>query len=696
MNPPVQPQDHGAAVIQPSAFQPLGSAEPGPPRKSHPGRWLLAACALVFTLIMLFLLSARSLQVVVTAQAPADVSIDGLALAFGNRFLLRPGNYTVRASAEGYHPLETPVTVDERDNQTLQLELKLLPGLVSIDSKPPGASVQIDGVNVGKTPLRDLSVEAGARTVALALERYLPLTQPLEVTGRSVRQQLELALAPGWADVSIDSKPAGASILVDGEALGTTPATLPLMGGERQLILQLPAYADAQQALLVTPGKPLQLKTIELQPAPGILKLTSVPSGANVTLDGEFHGQTPMDLEVSPGKVHRLAVFKPGYRRYNGTVELPAAGRDSRSVTLSAELGEVRFKISPANAVLKINGKVRGTGSQTLSLPAFEHLVEISLPGHTTVSRRVTPRPGLQQLVEANLLGAQEAAAARPAGNKAEITTALGQTLLLFKPADSPLADFTMGASRREPGRRANEVMYPVSLRRPFYLQTTEVTNAQFRQYQSGHNSGQVDGNSLNRDQQPAVQVSWQQAAAFANWLSKREGLPAFYQESNGISTGFKPAATGYRQPSEAEWAWAARASGANLLKFPWGDAFPPPANSLENYADESSARVTGRALAGYNDAAVVSAPVGSYKPNQNRLYDMGGNVAEWVHDVYRIPPANGATEVDPLGSQGGDNYALRGASWSHSKIGELRLSYRDYGQAGRDDVGFRLARYAE
>ena len=250
-------------------------------------------------------------------------------------------------------------------------------------------------MDVGKTPLQDLSVEAGARTVALALERYLPQTQPLEVTGRSVRQQLKLELAPGWADVTIDSKPAGASILVDGETAGTTPATLQIMGGERQLILQLPAYADAQQALLITPGKPQQLKTIELQPAAGVLKLSSAPSGANVTLDGEFQGQTPMNLEVSPDKVHRLAVFKPGYRRYNGTVQLPAAGQDSRTVTLSAELGEVRFNISPASAVLKIDGKVRGTGSQTLSLPAFEHSVEISLPGHTTVTppRHPAPRP---------------------------------------------------------------------------------------------------------------------------------------------------------------------------------------------------------------------------------------------------------------------------------------------------------------
>jgi len=275
------------------------------------------------------------------------------------------------------------------------------------------------------------------------------------------------------------------------------------------------------------------------------------------------------------------------------------------------------------------------------------------------------------------------------------VTTPLGQTLLLFDPAASPLSNFTMGASRREPGRRANEVLHPVALTRPFYLQTTEVTNAEFRQFQAGHNSGQVASNSLNQERQPAVQVSWQQAAAFCNWLSAKEGLPPFYREENGVITGFRPEATGYRLPSEAEWAWAARASGSILLRFPWGDAFPPT-QAVENYADAASAYVTGRSLNGYQDGHVVSAPVASLKPNQHRLYDMGGNVAEWVHDVYSIPPANGATRQDPLGSQTGDNYVIRGASWSHSKLSELRLAYRDYGQAGRDDVGFRIARYAE
>jgi formylglycine-generating enzyme required for sulfatase activity len=228
-----------------------------------------------------------------------------------------------------------------------------------------------------------------------------------------------------------------------------------------------------------------------------------------------------------------------------------------------------------------------------------------------------------------------------------------------------------------------------------FYLQTTEVTNAQFRQFLAEHNSGQVQGNSLNREHQPAVQVSWQQAASFSNWLSRREGLPPFYREQQGIIIGFDPDATGYRLPTEAEWAWASRVKGEELQTFSWGEDFPPPANT-ENLADASSAYVTGRVLNDYRDGHVVSAPVGSFQPNHHGLYDIGGNVAEWMHNVYAIPAASAVLQVDPLGAQQGDNYAIRGASWALGRRSELRLSYRDYGAAGRDDVGFRLARYAE
>ena len=680
------------SIIAPSAFEPLSAGGSAPAPKKSPRRWIPLATGAVFVLIMGFLLTARSLEIRVVAENESEISISGgLYLPFGGRYLLSGGDYQVSATAPGYHPLISEVTIADEDNQILELILQPLPGRLTFLSQPPGAKIFIDGELLGATPLDDQAVEAGEHILLVSAERYLPEEQALSVTGRDLPQQLEVALAPAWAEVSIATSPAGANILADGEALGSSPAVVQLLQGERQLILQKEGFADWQQDLDITAGDAQDLGTVVLTPASGLLQLSSTPAGSNVTVDGEFRGQTPLTLELSPGRGHRISVFKPGYRRHNRSVEMAAGENNSSNVKLTAQLGEVLFNISPAEAIIRINGKPRGTGSQTLSLPAFEQSIEIALAGYATVRQRITPRPGLQQAVNVSLQTERESRLSRI---KPELTTALGQTLLLFNPAEAN-GDFTMGASRREPGRRANEVLHPVSLTRMFYMQTTEVTNAQFRLFLSSHNSGQIEGNSLNREHQPAVQISWQQAAQFCNWLSKREGLPPFYQQTNGIVTGFSANATGYRLPSEAEWAWAARVDNGVLNKFPWGDSFPPT-TPVENYADNTSAYVTGVILNGYTDGQVVTATVANYPPNHNKLYDMGGNVAEWVHDVYSIPPANGSTRIDPLGAQSGDNYVLRGASWTQSKISDLRLAHRDYGQAGRDDLGFRLARYAE
>ena len=218
------------------------------------------------------------------------------------------------------------------------------------------------------------------------------------VTGRQIPQQLSVDLQPAWAQLSLSSEPAGADILVDGEIVGVTPTVLEVIQGDRQLMLQLPTFAGWQQDLAVTAGQPQDLGTIQLLPAAGLLQLASIPNGANVTLDGEFQGQTPLELEITPGRPHRLAVFRPGYRRHSEAVELAAAAVEARTIRLRAQLGEVRFSISRPCRIA-VNGKPRGKGSQTLSLPAVAQSVEISLDGYATVTPGDTP-PGLQQLVE--------------------------------------------------------------------------------------------------------------------------------------------------------------------------------------------------------------------------------------------------------------------------------------------------------
>jgi formylglycine-generating enzyme required for sulfatase activity len=87
---------------------------------------------------------------------------------------------------------------------------------------------------------------------------------------------------------------------------------------------------------------------------------------------------------------------------------------------------------------------------------------------------------------------------------------------------------------------------------------------------------------------------------------------------------------------------------------------------------------------------------VGTFPANALGIYDGGGNVAEWVQDYYSVPtPGQVTPVVDPAGPERGANRVIRGSSWRHAGITELRFSYRDYGNTGRVDVGFRIAKQA-
>ena len=678
-----EPQDR----IQPAAFAPLDDQEQAPRWRARPLQLALAAVLCLFAIALWYLFTARS--VLITFE-PENTSLDidgGLHLKVGGRYLLRGGAYDLFMEADGHYPVQELLEVGEDDSQSYHFELQRLPGILGFDIQPHGARITIDGELLGVSPLSDMDIPAGTRELQLHAERYKPLAQEIEVAGMRQRQQFQFSLEPAWAVISLDSTPGGATVLVDGEARGTTPAQIEILEGEHQLGLQLARHRSWQRNLKVVAQEDQDLPKVKMSPADGLLQLSSNPGRANVTVDGEYAGQTPLQIELEPGSVHRIAVFKPGYSNAQRRLSLEPEEERELHLNLKPQLGEVLVKVIPEDASISINGKRVGNGSRNLSLPAYEQTLSVSREGYREHRQRFTPRKGLSQVLTVRLLSEAEA---RLADLKPRITTAGGQNMRLFTPGD-----FTMGASRREPGRRANEVLHPVSLTRMFYLGEKEVSNAEFRRYRASHSSGRVQGESLDGDRQPVVMVSWNDAALFCNWLSEKEKLPAFYQVENGLVIGFNPSSHGYRLPSEAEWAWAARAEGEQLRKFSWGDRFPPN-QVVDNFADKSSATITGRVISGYDDGYTLTAPTGSFNPNHKRLHDMGGNVAEWVHDVYAIPSTSGIADRDPLGAQQGSNYVIRGASWAQGTVTELRLSFRDYGNKPRDDVGFRIARYAE
>ena len=237
-------------------------------------------------------------------------------------------------------------------------------------------------------------------------------------------------------------------------------------------------------------------------------------------------------------------------------------------------------------------------------------------------------------------------------------------------------------------------MLVPVVISSPFFIGVREVTNREFNKFRKNHISGEGLHPSLAGDLNPVVNISWADAVEYCNWLSTQEGLTLAYEKKFEQWQAVTPVPDGYRLPTEAEWVWAIRYQGRSSAQaFPWGSRLPPRKES-GNYADRSAVELVPSILPGFDDGYASTSPVGTFPGNALGIYDGGGNVAEWVQDYYSVPtPGQVDPITDPTGPARGANRVIRGSSWRHSGVTELRLSYRDYGNRGRPDVGFRIAR---
>lgn len=221
---------------------------------------------------------------------------------------------------------------------------------------------------------------------------------------------------------------------------------------------------------------------------------------------------------------------------------------------------------------------------------------------------------------------------------------------------------FMMGSPESEVGRFDDETLHEVTITKPFHMQTTPVTQAQWKAVM-GSNPSHFKGDNL-----PVENVSWNDCQEFIQHLNQR-----------GEGT--------YRLPTEAEWEYACRAG--TDTPFAVGNGYD---------LDSSQANFDGNypyGLAYIEIYRKTTTPVKSFAPNAWGLYDMHGNVYEWVQDWYGAYPSE--TVSDPQEADSGTCRVMRGGS-CRSYAGNCRSAYRDCHSPEYRNfiIGFRLVKEKE
>lgn len=605
---------------------------------------------------------------------------EGLAAIRDTAYVVLPeGAYRVEVSAPGRQTRTYPVTIVEGGEPvrlTVDLDFAFVP--VRFTGVPgtevhveiqPGLEIYLGRIDRPEGRLIEQRLLSGSHRFTARHPWYEPLTtEPVLLEGEEVLVAFTQVARP--AEILLNSKPDGATVLFNGQVMGSTPLSLEKEETEDSitLILRKQGYREASVTFGGLEEADVLRRSVTLEPEAGEVKLDLQQPFADLYPAEAF--TLKVDGKAVPWPESGSLILNAGRREL--TLEHPDFRSLQEVLTITDRVVlERQFVPEPLPARVRplveegraarfvLDGKVSLdlVEGQLLVPPGKERELSAQIPNYHTVvqvfdllpNREVDWRIPLKPLPG-------------PEPGEDYLSATFNLNLLWMAPAtfdmSSPLREFRRLPNEDEPTR--------VTLSYGFWILDREVTQALFSRVMR-RNPSQFPGPS-----HPVDSVSHELASAFCQRLSELE------EAAGRLPEGFV-----YRLPTEAEWAFAARANTETPFSF-GSEADPTMGNFQGFYRADESAGQSG-------DNRYGTLPVASFPPNPFGLYDVHGNVAEWTADRYwdRLP---GGSETNWINLERGRGFTVRGGSWRDS-ADRVRTAAREGAppDAERPSLGFRF-----
>ena len=512
---------------------------------------------------------------------------------------------------------------------------------VTVRTDPPGALVLL-GDHAEKSPATFDELEPRKYKVRIMSPGYEPIETIVDLGGKKSADLPTFHLTRSKGTLEIQSEPAGAKFSMRSEdgrfsRDGVAPATIAdLPTGKYALVAKRDDW-EMGDTIEVRSGETVR-KSFAFVNAP--VSITSEPSGADVLVDRNARGRTPLRIEL-PARPHQLIARLDGWPDQGQTLVVEVQRENSAHFVFAN--GSVKITSAPGGATVVANGRELGQTPLVIEeVKPGPVTYELRLAGYKSSSVTGKVEPQQQAFLAARLEKSVGPAPGQP------WTNSLGMKFVPLGPIrisvwETRVQDYD--AFCRATGR---------------HYEPPDFTQAPTH---------------------PVVKVNWFDANAFCKWLTDKERDENIIEDRQF-----------YRLPTDLEWSAAVglpnegggtpeARDGKIRNEFPWGKQWPPP-NGAGNYADRSAKLRGGAVIENYADNFPATAPVGSFKSNSLGIFDLGGNVWEWCAEGYK---GDG-------GSAGRDWGVLRGGSWATSNRLEMQSSYRNVVDRNDRDViyGFR------